>query len=319
MIQNTQRSHLAAPWLVIVNPQSANGQIGKEWPVWEKRLRSLLPQMEVRISPKPNSATHLVAEGVQQGFRHILAVGGDGTAHQVVNGIMLQTEVPSSELTFALLPVGTGNDWIKTHNIPRGWDAWATYFRQAIPDEQNVGQITYQTDHNEIAKRYFINVAGLAYDAFVVRFTAGKVSRLPGKLFYFWATFRCLFQYTPQRGRLHFNGQEVKDAYYTVNLGIGKFSGGGMQLVPHAEPDGEHLALTYVGRISRLEVLLNSFRFYKGRIANYRKAKLTGTTRIDIYPLPGQEILIEADGEFLGSSPCSIILINRALQFLAPA
>ncbi|MEL6804763.1 MAG: acylglycerol kinase family protein, partial [Bacteroidota bacterium] len=90
MIQNTQRSHLAVPWLVIVNPQSANGQIGKEWPVWEKRLRSLLPQMEVRISPKPNSATHLVAEGVQQGFRHILAVGGDGTAHQVVNGIMAQ-------------------------------------------------------------------------------------------------------------------------------------------------------------------------------------------------------------------------------------
>ena len=112
MIQNTQRSHLAVPWLVIVNPQSANGRIGKEWQIWEKRLRSLLPQMEVQISPKANSATRLVMEGVRQGIRHILAVGGDGTAHQVVNGIMAQTEVPSTELTFALLPVGTGNDWI---------------------------------------------------------------------------------------------------------------------------------------------------------------------------------------------------------------
>ena len=88
MIQNTQRSHLAVPWLVIVNPQSANGRIGKEWPIWEKRLRSLLPQMEVQISPKANSATRLVMEGVRQGIRHILAVGGDGTAHQVVNGII---------------------------------------------------------------------------------------------------------------------------------------------------------------------------------------------------------------------------------------
>ena len=319
MIQNTQRSHLEVPWLVIVNPQSGNGHLGKEWPIWEQRLSTLLPQMEVHISPEANSASLIIAEGVGRGLRHVLAVGGDGTAHQVANGIMTQTVVPSVELTFAVLPIGTGNDWIKTHGIPKAWAAWADYFRQAVPQRQNVGHIKYRVRGEEEAERYFINVAGLAYDAFVVRFAASTTSRLPSKLFYFWTIFRCLFQYQPQRALLHFNGQEVEKAFYTINLGIGKYSGGGMQFVPQAEADGEQLALTYVGKISRLEVLLNSFRFYHGRIAHYHKATLTQTQQIRITPLPGQEILVEADGEFLGQSPTEITLRPLALQFLAPA
>ena len=318
MIQNTERSHLEATWLVIVNPQSANGRLVKEWPVWQERLATVIPNMEVYISSAPGDATQIVAMGVQSGLRHILAVGGDGMAHQVVNGIMAQKEVPSSELIFALLPVGTGNDWVKTHNIPRAWKDWTHYFRNAQVQRQNLGLIQYHTSEKKVAKRFFLNVAGLAYDAFVVRFLEGKTSLLPAKLFYFWATFRCLFQYQPQRGLLKFNQQEVDSPFYTINLGIGKYSGGGMQLVPHAEANGDNMALTYVGKISRLAVLLNSFRFYKGRIASYHKAHLTHTTSIEIEPLPGQELLIEADGEFLGESPSQITIVPLALHFLAP-
>lgn len=318
MIQNTERSHLEAPWLVVVNPQAANGRLGRDWPVWQTRLADVIPNMEVFISSAPGDATQIITTGVQSGIRHIMAVGGDGMAHQVVNGIMAQKEVPASALVFALLPVGTGNDWVKTHHIPKAWKDWVQYFRQAQLKRQNLGLIQYQATSGQLAQRYFLNVAGLAYDAFVVRFLAGRRSLLPAKLFYFWATFRCLFQYQPQEGWLRFNEQEVKSAFYTINLGIGKYSGGGMQLVPHAQADGDRMALTHVGKISRLAVLLNSFRFYKGRIASYRKAQLSQTTRIDIEPLPGQELLIEADGEFLGESPSQITIVPLALSFLAP-
>lgn len=318
MIQNTERSHLQAPWLVIVNPQSANGRLGRDWPVWQKRLETLLPKMEVHISQQAGNATLIVLQGVERGIRHVLAVGGDGMAHQVINGIMAQDEVPSSEIAFALLPIGTGNDWVKTHQIPRKWEKWAQYFRSAQAGHQNLGLIKYLTPDGHPAERYFLNVAGLAYDAFVVRFLAGKTSILPAKLYYFWSTFRCLFQYRPQAGQLSFNGQQVQDAFYTINLGIGKYSGGGMQLVPHAEANGKDLALTYVGRISRLAVLLNSYRFYKGRIASYHKAALAHTSQINITPLSGQELLIEADGEFLGQSPSAITIIPKALRFLTP-
>lgn len=318
MIRNTDRSHLKATWLVIVNPQSGNGRLGQDWPRWKNRLAKLIPRMEVRLSAYPGSATDLILAGVRSGIRHILAVGGDGIAHQVVNGIMAQQEVPSNELIFALLPVGTGNDWIKTHRIPRQWEAWREYFCNATLKRQNLGHIHYQNDKGQSAERFFLNVAGLAYDAFVVRFLAGKTSKLPGKLFYFWATFRCLFQYSPQQGTLNYNQKNVQHAFYTINLGLGKYSGGGMQLVPHAQSDTEYFALTYVRRVSRLEVLLNSFRFYRGRIASYSKATLEQTDHIIIKALPDQELLIEADGEFLGHSPTEITLRPLCLQFLAP-
>lgn len=319
MIQNTKRSHLTARWLVIVNPQANNGNLGQWWPAVQTKLTDLLADTKIVISRHRGDATAIVAEAVAEGIRHIMAVGGDGIAHQVVNGIVLQKKVPTREITFALLPLGTGNDWIKSHEIPKSWQRWRSYFLTAVPAYQNLGKISYQSDTG-LEVRCFMNVAGLAYDAFVVRYMAGKKSLLPGKLFYFWATFRCLFMYQPQKGMIKYNEQhQHKAAFYTINAGIGKFSGGGMQLVPHANSQGETFALTWVGKVSKLAVVLNSFRFYKGRIASYHKAHLTHCETMVVVPEAGDELLIEADGEFLGACPATITLLPNALRFLSPA
>lgn len=318
MIQNTKRSHLTARWLVIVNPQANNGNLGQWWPTIQSKLTLLLADTKIVISKRSGDATFIVEEAIKEGIRHIMAVGGDGIAHQVINGIVLQKKVPTREITFALLPLGTGNDWIKSHDIPRNWKHWEQYFLTAIPAYQNLGQINYQSTDGPIT-RYFMNVAGLAYDAFVVRYMVGKKSRLPGKIFYFWATFRCLFMYQPQRGTIKYDEHQYESAFYTINAGIGKFSGGGMQLVPQARSQGETFALTWVGKVSKLAVILNSFRFYKGRIAGYKKAHLTNCQAMTVLPAAGQELLIEADGEFLGACPATIRLLPNALRFLTPA
>jgi YegS/Rv2252/BmrU family lipid kinase len=318
MIQNTKRPHLSARWLVIVNPQANNGNLGEWWPTMQSKLDTLLADTKIVISRHSGDATTIVEEAIQEGIRHIMAVGGDGIAHQVINGIVLQKRVPTREITFALLPLGTGNDWIKSHGIPKSWERWQPYFLTAVPAYQNLGQINYQSTDGPTV-RYFMNVAGLAYDAFVVRYMVGKKSRLPGKIFYFWATFRCLFMYQPQKGTIKYDGQQHEDAFYTINAGIGKFSGGGMQFVPQADSQGETFALTWVGKVSKLAVVFNSFRFYSGRIAGYRKAHLTHCQTIEVLPATGDELLIEADGEFLGACPATINLLPNALRFLTPA
>lgn len=308
---------MTAPWLVVVNPQAGNGQLEKKWPELEKRLAKLLPNITVKISAERNNATALIAEAVTGGIRHVMAVGGDGTAHQVINGIAEQQEVPSHEIVFALLPFGTGNDWVKSHGIPKKWEAWRQYFSTGKLRYQNLGKIEYQAE-GKANRRYFMNVAGLAYDAFVVQYASQKQSRLPGKIFYLWATFRCLFQYEPQHGIITYDEGRAQAAFYTINIGIGRYSGGGMQLVPQAASRGEQFALTYVGKVSRLEVVLNSFRFYRGWITSYNKAHLTHCQKIKIDALKGNELLIEADGEFLGACPAEINLHQDALCFLAP-
>lgn len=318
MIQNSKRSHLTARWLVIVNPQANNGNLGQWWPATELKLTRLLADPKIVISRHSGDATGIVAEALHEGIRHIMAVGGDGIAHQVINGIVRQKKVPSRDITFALLPMGTGNDWIKSHGIPKPWQGWQQYFLAAVPGYQNLGQINYQSA-NGPAVRYFMNVAGLAYDAFVVRYVAGKKSRLPGKIFYFWATFRCLFMYQPQKGTIKYDERQHEAAFYTINVGIGKFSGGGMQLVPQASSQGTTLALTWVRKVSKMAVVLNSFRFYRGRIAGYRKAHLTHCQQLEVLPAAGAELLIEADGEFLGACPATITLLPNALRLLMPA
>ena len=317
MIQNSSASYLQVPWLVIVNPRAGSGNTQENWPLLKSRLAELLPLAEFQISTAAGAATALVATAVNQGIRHIMAVGGDGMAHQVVNAIMQQPTVPSTAITFTLLPCGTGNDWIKSHGIPRAWPAWRTFFLNGKIHQQNLGQIDF-TGTNRQAPRtvYFLNVAGLAYDAYVVRYLQDKHSLLPARLFYFWATFRCLFQYTPPWGSLVYNGKTVTQAFYTINVGIGRFSGGGMQFVPHASPDGPDLALTFVERVSRLAVITNSYRFYQGRIARYRAAVLAHTTQVVVLPQGEDKILIEADGEFLGESPVRITLVPGALCFV---
>jgi YegS/Rv2252/BmrU family lipid kinase len=317
MIQNTKRSHLTARWLVIVNPQANNGNLEQWWPTIQTKLQALIPDTKIVMSKHSGNATQLVEEAVSEGIRHIMAVGGDGIAHQVINGIVLQKKTPSREITFALLPLGTGNDWIKSHGISKKWSSWKQYFLTAVPAYQNLGKINYQsTDGSSV--RYFMNVAGLAYDAFVVRYMMDKKSRLPGKVFYFWATFRCLFMYKPQGGIIKYDEHQHEAAYYTINAGIGRFSGGGMQLVPQARSQGETMALTYVKKVSKLAVVLNSFRFYQGRIAGYKKAYLTNCKTIEVIPRTGDELLIEADGEFLGACPATISLLPNALRFLSP-
>lgn len=307
--------HLKHGWLIIVNPKAGNGVVEKQWPELAPKLLQLLPNAEIKFSRAISDVVGLLNDALNKGIRHIMAVGGDGSAHYTVNAIMQQTIVPTKDITFSLLPLGTGNDWIKTHQIPKKWDAWLESFKQGNARWQNIGEVHCQRN-NQQHKAYFFNVAGLAYDGFVVKYAEGKQSILPGKLYYFWLSLSCLFRYTTQKATLRFDDKQVQQRFYTINIGVCKYSGGGMMLVPHAQPNGDDFALTYVGHLSRINVILNSFRFYKGRIAAFKKATLSLAKNIEIKENNNSPLVIEADGEYLGQTPVSIQLLPKALKFI---
>jgi diacylglycerol kinase family enzyme len=304
------------PWLVVVNPAAANGRIQRQWARWELRLRELLPRAQFIDTRPAGGLTATIRRAQAEGLGGVLALGGDGTAHLVVNAIMEVQAATGATILFALLPLGTGNDWIKTHGIPRSWSAWRKMFLAGKMRWQNVGLLSYQDDSGEVARRYFINVAGLAYDAFVVRELAQQSRGKGGKLRYFWATFRCLFQYEPEEARISWPGGQASAACYTINVGVCRYSGGGMQFVPQADPRGEQLALTYVERISRLGVLLNSWRFYRGWVAGLPEAHLRSAAEVRIESAVQAPILLEADGEFLGETPVTVSLVRESLWFV---
>jgi diacylglycerol kinase (ATP) len=309
---------LTKPWFVIANPVAGNGRVRKRWARIEAALREHLPKHRLVFTSYSGEAIELAAQAIREGCRHLIAVGGDGTNNEVINGIFQQQEVPPLEITYTLLPVGTGNDWIKTHGISHNLKRWIEMLRQGNTFVQDVGVVRYQQLDGQPGQRYFANVAGMAYDAYVARYSAQYGHWVSNKIFYLYFVVRCLFQYRLLPARVRFDGQTVEDFLYTVNVGICRYSGGGMLLVPHAEPDDGQLALTIARRLSKLGVLLNTYRFYTGTIGGHPRIDTFQVKNIEVESVDGQPTLLEADGEFLGQTPAVFGIVEKALRVVVP-
>lgn len=302
---------------MIVNPRAGNGAVEKQWPRVRTLLEHHLAATDVQFTEGPGHAIALVEKAIAAGYRQILAVGGDGTNHEAINGIIRQQTCPSTDLMYGLIPIGTGNDWRRTYRIPRKPGKWIPQIARQETVFQDVGKLTYVSDSGEQI-RYFTNVAGLAYDGFIARYAGENPGRIANKFGYLLAVVRCLFQYELQKARVEFNDRRIEKDCYTINAGICPYSGGGMRLVPHARPNDGLLALTIAGPVSKLGVLLNTPRFYNGRLHRHPKVDLFQTEHIQISSLDRRPIPVEADGEFLGYTPVQIEIIPRALRILVP-
>lgn len=307
-----------AKWMLIVNPAAANGKAGKIWAHLESKVRTQLPNLTVVQTQYSGHAVQLTEEAILSGFRHFIAVGGDGTNHEVTNGILRQNVVSSQDIYYTLLPVGTGNDWIRTHEIPRDINSWLNMVEEGHCGRQDVGLVEYWSE-GQPQQRYFVNVAGMAYDAFVVQFGEEHRTWIRNRFFYLLLVLRCLFKYRLTPGIIETEEQRISQRFYTINIGICRYSGGGMQLVPQAKSDDGLLALTYAGPVSKLDVLLNTWRFYNGSIGQHSKIKTTQTKAVFVKTkTTARSIPLEADGEFLGYSPAKFTIKEKALTIIIP-
>lgn len=105
-------------WFVIINPTSGNGSSKRKWPRIKALLNAEYFDFDYAFTEYENHSVLLVQIAVKQGFKKIISVGGDGTLHNIINGIQRQNTVNSSYIQIGVIPIGTGNDWIKTYNIP---------------------------------------------------------------------------------------------------------------------------------------------------------------------------------------------------------
>lgn len=304
------------PWYIIVNPKAGNGRTARKWRRMEPVLRAHLPGATFVRTEKRAHAMKLAMQAVEQGFRFIIGVGGDGTNHEIVNGILQQQTVSPTDIIYALLPIGTGNDWIRTHGIPRKLTDWLHMLKTGKTTLQDVGIVRFQKNGME-QQRYFVNVAGMAYDAFVVRYAERYRHWIFHKFIYLLMILRCLFRYRLPRAEVKFDGQTVTDHFYTINIGIGRYSGGGMQLVPHANPADGQLALTLARRVTKLGVLLNTYRFYNGTLHRHRKIDVFQVKDVEV--TSNETVELEADGEWLGTAPARFSILPAALRILVPA
>jgi YegS/Rv2252/BmrU family lipid kinase len=297
-------------WLTIINPVAGNGKAGKDWP----KIESLLKQARFDFVPHKTEhqghAAELVQKGLKQGYRKFLCVGGDGTLHHMVNGIMEQDDVASTEITLAMISVGTGNDWIKTYGIPKDYKSAIRSIKLGKPFLQDVGIARYNQGKDH---RFFVNFAGVGFDGEVVKKTGKKF----GRLSYLWGLFTSLLGYKTPSLKLGFGEAEREGKYFMVIAGIGQYGGGGMRLMPDAITNDGLLDITMAADLGKMEVIGNLGKLFNGAFTGHPKVEQVKSKDFKVASQQGTAYM-EADGEFIGEGPFDIKIIPSALRVLVP-
>ncbi len=311
------KTELQDGWLIIVNPAAASGKVKKNWDKIKSLLDEHINDYKVVFTNAPKHAIQLTIDGIGEGYRKIIAVGGDGTNNEVANGIFSQQEVPTNEIIYSLLPVGTGNDWVKTHKIPQKLTTCLTYIKQMKTSYQDVGLVYYHKNGVQ-EKRYFVNVAGMAYDAFIAEYIEDQKQVVSNKFLYLFLVLKCLFKYDFRKAKVTFDGEVVEDYFHLINVGICRYSGGGMQLVPHAIADDGMMAMTLARKLPKLKVIFNTAKLYNGKINQLKEVSTHYAKHIKVESTNGKPTQLEVDGEYLGETPVEYQILEKSLQIIVP-
>lgn len=306
-------------WHLILNPVAGNGKGQKTWPKIQQLLQQAGIAYEASITTHAGHAIELARKAVQAGYQKIIAAGGDGTANEVINGMFDQTQVATQTLTFAIIPVGSGNDWIKTHAIPNNYKKAIRLIAQGKTQSHDVGKVFYYDTTGKRQYRYFINVAGLAYDAFVTKATQVRPKWGSNNSFYYlYLIFSCITRFKPSPMKVLFDGQEMEHAFFNVTIGQCKYNGGGTQLAPHAVPNDGLFALTLLKDIKAWEVVVKAPQFYSGTVVNHSEAFSTQVQKVRIEAPSKQPAFVEVDGEYLGQTPIDFEMFREAFSVIVP-
>ncbi|MCK4919713.1 MAG: diacylglycerol kinase family lipid kinase [Bacteroidales bacterium] len=301
-------------WIVIVNPNAGGGKCGRDWPKIETLLLKTKLDFESILTERKFHAMVLSRKFIKQGHRNFIVVGGDGTLHEVINGIFSQEGIQTTEITLGVIPVGTGNDWSRMFGIPRQYEKAIQTLITGNTFIQDIGRVLY-TRNDKIVQRYFLNIAGMGFDAMVAQKSNDlKEKGKTGKLLYFWNIFIGLFGYKHFPASLNIDGEINECDIFSMNIGICQFSGGGMKQVPNAIADDGIFDLTIIKKIGKFNVIKSLPMLYNGRIIKHPRVMALNGKKIKIES--DKEVFLETDGESLGNAPFEFEIIPRSLKVI---
>ncbi|HUS87571.1 MAG TPA: diacylglycerol kinase family protein [Bacteroidales bacterium] len=301
-------------WLVIVNPNAGRRKGQKDWNKISSLLRNKDFVFKSLFTREKRHAIELTAKGIEEGYRKIVVVGGDGTMNEVVNGVFKQEICPSTEIFLGMITVGTGNDWGRMFGIPLEYESAIEVLKAFNVYLQDAGVVKYFSGSVR-ENRYFVNIAGLGFDALVVRRSnKQKEKGRRSKAVYFLTLLRSLLSYSHTKTVVEIDGRQIRNETFTISLGIGKYSGGGMMQTPYAIPDDGLFDITIIKRMRKGEIIRSLKKLYDGTILEHPKIEgYTGKNiKIDSDPV----IHLETDGESLGHSPIEFSILPKSVNII---
>ena len=301
----------ALPVKVIVNPVAGAYSTRRKWPIISKLLKRVGLSFDFQYTEGVGHAIELARAAASDGYRYLVAVGGDGTVNEVANGILHSTGAATTAL--GVVSTGTGSDFVRSVGIPRDCATACSALTSPQRLSIDVGVVEYQ-NKGQTLRRFFVNAAGVGFDAAVVE----KIERLPkffgGTIPYVAGIVMTLFSYKNKPVVVKMGDEVESGRVLNVVVANGDYLGGGMHVAPQAELCDSLLDVVIIGDLGKFELLKELPTVYKGTHIYHPKVRVKKATHITIEsPEP---MLVHADGELLGESPASFWLIPAALSIV---
>lgn len=305
--------------VVIVNPKSQGGKLGKRWTEIADTLQRVFPFDEA-LTQGPGHATLLAREALRAGAERIVAIGGDGTVNETVNGFFDDAGTAIAPgAAFALIPFGTGGDFRRTFHLPTEIADAAKVVADDHRKRIDVGRLTFRGTNGEPAHRMFANIASFGVSGVVDRLVNESGKKL-GRLSFLWATARATLSYKNQRVQLVFDGKDrVEATINTVAVANGRFFGGAMMVAPDAEVDDGVFDVVAMGDLGFGDLLVSGRRLYKGTHLSMDKVSMRRAKVVEAEPIdPSGVVELDVDGEPLGRLPARFEILPGALAMVVP-
>lgn len=295
--------------VLIVNARAGRGKVNKNLAEIVENLDRRDIAYQIRMTEGPGHATLIARESLKAGKDLVVAVGGDGTVHEVVNGMIEDDKAINPDAALGVVAAGTGCDFIKTFGIP----AMASHAVAHLDGDEHfpidIGKITLQRD-GQTSVRYFANIAEVGIGAATVE-TAAKLPRWLGPTVYFFAFWLTLRKHKIADVKVDLVDRTYEGKMNNLVVANGQFFGGGMKIAPKAAPtDG--LFDIQIEHARKREAIAIMPKVYKG--THIPHPDIFEAKRVRLSVECDRPILIEADGELLGTTPASFEVLKDAIN-----
>jgi YegS/Rv2252/BmrU family lipid kinase len=305
---------------VVINPRSGNGRTGREWKSIERALGAVYPAMSVGFTRKQGEAAALVRYALREGHQEIVAVGGDGTINEAVNGMFDASGTTPPDSVFAFITSGTGGDFRKTFGIEAGTQAAIERLKHASARAVDAGRVSCLTRSGEPTSRYFINIASFGLSGLIVdSVNRARFAKLFGGSFAFaFHSALGMLRYKNRAVRIMVDGVEDEIASISnVAIANGQYFGGGMKVAPGAIVDDGLFDVVIMGGAPKGQSLAEMKLIYTGEHIRKPHVRVLRGQHVVVAPVAetrGQAVLIETDGEAAGRLPATFEILPRAIN-----
>jgi YegS/Rv2252/BmrU family lipid kinase len=299
----------------VVNPAAANGSTGRRWPEIARRAADLGLVGNALLSERPGQIADLVERATLDGAHLVVAVGGDGTVNEAVNGLMRVDAERRPEL--ATVARGTGKDFARSFRIPTSVDGALAVARDGAVRTVDVGRAAYVAWDGSPGESYFANFAGAGISGAVAARANTSSKALGGRVSFLWATTAVFVRWRNSDYVVEVDSRRRTGPMLEVIAAIGDYLAGGMRLTPEADPADGLFDVILIGDVTKPDFVRTLPRIYRGTHLPHPRAEVLRGRRARIetaVPLP-----IALDGEHPGTTPATFEVVPGALQLRVPA